>query len=241
MLGFKIDIPMTTQTLSSSPSRSSASMAIWGLAIFHAVGLIGFHNEHFRPLFEQLVPLNLLLSAGVLAWFHRDWTQKFTLTVLSIYLFALAMEIIGVNSGLLFGEYQYDHALGAKVLGTPLIIGFNWLMPAYCSYVMLQKVFYTRWIHITAATICMVVLDIVIEPVAMTHNFWTWFGDADHTQVLAGHAPTQNYVAWFVLGWLMIFSIDRLRQRKENPIAIPLYFIQLFFFGAFYVIQWLSA
>ena len=35
-------------------------------------------------------------------------------------------EAIGVNTGLLFGTYEYGANLGFKIFGVPLIIGVNW-------------------------------------------------------------------------------------------------------------------
>lgn len=231
----------TLSTPFLSIRRRPEVWAAIGLAFFHLVGLIGFHTPALKPLFDQLVPLNMLLSLVVLAAFHRTYTFNFLFTIAFVYLACLGAEMVGVNTALIFGHYTYGDALGPKVLGTPLLIGINWLIPAYCCYEMLQKIFYTRWIQITWAALFMVGLDVLIEPVAIRLGWWTWYTDASHTTVLAGqHAPFQNYVAWFVIGWLAIFLIDRLRQRKENPVAMPLFITQVCFFGAFYLLQWVQ-
>jgi putative membrane protein len=78
----------------------------------------------------------------------------------------------------------------------------------------------------------MVVLDILIEPVAMRFNWWMWFYDAEKTQPYELlRAPAENYAAWFVIGFIIIYLLDKLRQRRTNPIAAPLLLIQFVFFG----------
>jgi putative membrane protein len=44
------------------------------------------------------------------------------------------IEAIGVNTGLIFGNYVYKTTLGWKFLETPLIIGVNWILLT-CSVV----------------------------------------------------------------------------------------------------------
>ena len=42
-------------------------------------------------------------------------------------------EILGVNYGLIFGDYIYLDNLGYKVFGVPVIIGVNWIILTYIS------------------------------------------------------------------------------------------------------------
>lgn len=212
-------------------SKKSAYAVIF-LAIFHLIGVIGFHLEALKPLFLTLVPLNMLLSVVVLGLFHRDWTGKFAFTLFLMYLISFLAEVFGVNTGLLFGNYTYYAPLGWQLWSTPLIIGINWVIPAYCAYVALQPFVFTRWWHITLSAASMVVLDILIEPVAMRFNWWMWFYDAEKTQPYELlRAPVENYAAWFVIGFIIIYLLDKLRQRRTNPIAAPLLLIQFVFFG----------
>jgi putative membrane protein len=37
------------------------------------------------------------------------------------------LEVVGVKTGLIFGEYKYGSTLGIKLFEVPLIIGFNWV------------------------------------------------------------------------------------------------------------------
>ena len=65
-------------------SRRAFQVALGVLVIVYLVGIAGFLWEYTRPLFERLVPFNLLLAAGLLGWFHPAWTPKFGILCLLI-------------------------------------------------------------------------------------------------------------------------------------------------------------
>ena len=50
--------------------------------------------------------------------------------MLRFFIFAFSIgflvEVIGVNYGIIFGNYTYGKVLGFKVLNVPLMIGVNW-------------------------------------------------------------------------------------------------------------------
>ena len=51
-----------------------------------------------------------------------------SLSFISIaFLWGLLAEIIGVQTGILFGSYAYGETLGLKIFGAPLVIGLNWV------------------------------------------------------------------------------------------------------------------
>ena len=44
------------------------------------------------------------------------------------FLTGMITEILGVQLGWIFGDYQYGEALGYKLFGVPLLIGVNWTL-----------------------------------------------------------------------------------------------------------------
>jgi len=188
---------------------------------------VGLHLEESRALFQMLTPLNLLLSVGVLGLFHRQWTSNFGIYAFAVFWAGYLVELVGVKTGVIFGVYQYGGTLGPKVADVPPMIGINWLMLAYSSGILAQGLSSNLWLRTTLGAVFMVFLDILIEPVAMKLDFWTWQG---------GSIPLQNYFAWFVISWAMQYGFHSLHQEKSNPVAVPLYVVLLLFFGAFWVI-----
>lgn len=211
-------------------SKRSVVIATIILVILHQVGLVGFHLSETRDLFESLVPFNLLLSVIILALFHKEWSLSFGIFAFITFWVGYGIEVAGVQTGLVFGPYHYETALGAKVAGVPPIIGLNWLMLIYSSNIISQKFSSNIFIKASIGALLVLALDFFIEPMAIRYNYWSWDTEG-------GIIPSQNYLAWLLMSWLLSFGFHTISSKKENPVAPSLYVIQLLFFIAFMVID----
>jgi putative membrane protein len=138
-----------------------------------------------------------------------------------VFAAGLLLEAIGVNTGVIFGEYAYGSVLGIKIWGTPLMIGVNWLMLTYMAWDMTGWIKIPVFLRVPASSLLMVLFDFVMEPVAITMGMWTWSGNV---------IPLQNYLAWFVIS-LMFFTLTALMKIEvRNKISIPLWLILFTFF-----------
>lgn len=191
------------------------------LVVVHVSGVIGFHSS-FAAYFIALTPFNLLLSALILLSGHQDFQPRFWLFCATCFLTGLVVELIGVQTGLLFGNYQYGATLGWKILGTPVIIGINWFILVYSSGSVIHKLNIPIWAKAAISASIMVVLDYLIEPVAMKYDFWNWQN---------GIIPLQNYVMWFVVAFGLLLYFHRAEFKKDNQLAIVLLLVQAAFFG----------
>jgi uncharacterized membrane protein len=190
------------------------------LVIFYAVGIAGFSLSATHDLFQKLVPLNLLISITLLFIFHEKWSLKHILVFAGIALAGFMVEMAGIHTGLVFGSYAYGDALGLKLFSTPLLIGANWLLLVYCIYVLFPKI-NERWFYPLLGAALLVVFDVVMEPVAIATDMWSWEG---------GVIPLKNYVTWFIVAALMLFVMQQFRIRYSNLLAGWLLAIQFIFF-----------
>lgn len=200
----------------------SAQWAVFVLLVFHLVGFLGISSQ-YQSLFLRLTPFNLLLTAGLLFWqqlIERKALRNFFVFALLIGFIA---EMIGVQTGFPFGDYQYGDALGPKVWGTPLVIGVNWFIVAIGARSLAERLFRIRAFQIFGAALLMVGLDFLIEPVAIQIDFWTWDG---------GSIPWQNYAGWLGLGLLMQGAYFYWIPKTKNPLALPVLGVQTLFFTA---------
>jgi putative membrane protein len=207
-----------------------ARLVVVILVILHQVGVVGLHLPETRGWFQPLIPYNLLFSVAVLLLFHRYWTLRFAIFCFVIFWAGYLVELLGVSTGVIFGPYHYGGALGIKVGEVPPMIGINWLMLVYTTGLLARELSGNIWMRATLAAAAMVLLDLVIEPMAIRYDFWTWETDQ-------GQIPLQNFAAWFGISWVMSYAFQVQPDRKQNPIAIPLYLIQLFFFLTFWVVD----
>jgi len=190
--------------------------------IFYVVGIVGFILPFSRELFINLTGLALLLSTFLLFWFHRSGFNRASIIVfVAIYLAGFLIEVLGVGTGVIFGQYTYGSALGPKIWDTPLMIGVNWLMLSYSFAAVLKSIKLNGLLVIILASAGMLIYDLVMEQVAPILDLWYWD---------KGIIPPENYFAWFVIASifqsLVVFSGIKLR----NPIALTLLLCQFGFF-----------
>jgi bisanhydrobacterioruberin hydratase len=192
------------------------------LAIFYLVGNVGFIIPSTHQFFSSLTPVALLLSAGFLIWFHRPkFTLKMLLVFGFIFIFAFLIEAIGVNTGLIFGEYIYGKGLGIKLFKTPLMIGLNWLMLVYCTKIIAERILGNQTVRLLFAPLLMVIYDLVLEQAAPLLEMWSWAGDK---------IPVQNYISWYLLALLFHWLLQKTKTEFSNQLAAPVFVIQFLFF-----------
>lgn len=171
----------------------------------------------------QLVPWHLLLMTVVIIYSHNQVNTKFLLFALLISVACFGAELMGVHTGLLFGNYSYGDTLGIKLFGVPLMIGVNWFLLIYATGVLMQQRSRVKsiYIRILAGALLLVLLDVLIEPVAIRFNYWHW---ADNT------IPLKNYGCWFLLGAAMLYAFEKFKFDPQSKVAPVLLLMQFVFF-----------
>jgi putative membrane protein len=199
----------------------SYKIALYLVVAMHLAGLVGLQHPLSRPFFEQLIAFNLVATAAIVFYFHTDFTYPFILFALLTLLAGYFVEVAGVHTGIIFGNYQYGKALGFKIWEVPLLIGLNWLVLVYCSGVITHQLPVPVFVKIFIGAFLMVLLDYLIEPIAIKHDWWSW---------QATDVPLQNYMGWFVSALVLLTFFHKLRFGKNNPIAPVVFAVQLLFF-----------
>lgn len=192
------------------------------LIIFFSVGVVGMLLPATNSYFLQLTPLALLLSFTVLALSDESKQRaKLIAYLLFIYITSYAIEVAGVHTGLLFGEYAYGDNLGVKFWGTPLIIGANWFFLVYTTAAIFEKTNMSEALKILLASLSMLLYDVVMEQVAPKLDMWSW------KQV---EVPFQNYFTWFVIAVAFHIGLKLLKIKIKNGLALAVLLCQFIFF-----------
>lgn len=201
-------------------------LALGVLIIFHLVGFWGLQFSGNPVYFQKQTPLNLLLTSVLLFSFHREWNKTFLLFMVAVAVAGFSAELIGIHTGLLFGNYEYGEALGVKLWQVPVLIGLNWLILVYVTGHIAGYVGGSIWVRSFIGAQLMVLLDIFLEPVAMKFDFWQWAGN---------DVPISNYLGWFGLSFLLQYYYHSISIFKQNPMSVYVYTVQLFFFVCLYM------
>jgi uncharacterized membrane protein len=191
------------------------------LAASYGAGIAGLLHPASRQLFQLLTPFHLVLTASLLFGFHADWTRAFGLFCLLAFGVGYGIEVAGVHTGAIFGEYWYGDAFGPKLLEVPLLIGLNWLVLVYATGVVCEPLRWPPFLKAALAAGLMVGLDVLIEPISATYDFWYWAGNT---------IPLQNFFAWFLTAYGLLLLFYHLPIARTNLLALPLYMLQLIFF-----------
>ena len=207
--------------------RRFPKAAIIVISVYYLVGIIGLTQDITFNLFKALVPFTLLCSLYFLWLFHEKNMARDYLYFLLIFILGFIIEAIGVNTGLIFGPYEYGRTLGFKLFETPLLIGVNWLLLTYSVLVLTGSFLKNKWLKYLVSAIFMVLYDIVLEPVAIRLDMWQWEGEV---------VPIQNYIAWFAISFIFLMILDLTIKQIRNKIATALFIVQFLFFAALNII-----
>jgi uncharacterized membrane protein len=195
------------------------------VVVFHLVGLAGMMISEARPIFQLLTPFHLLVCTVLLLSVHKDWNLNFILFLVLSFTLGFLSEVLGVKTGFPFGNYHYSEVLGFQLWEVPVIIGVNWFLLVYLTGSILQGKVPYYWAALIAA-ILMVIIDVLIEPVAIKLNFWQW----EEAKI-----PLSNYLGWFGVALILHYLYHRLKFHKENPLnwvllmSLILFFVSLNF------------
>lgn len=204
-----------------SGSLISSKAAVITLIVIHFFGALGLSYEPLQSYFLLATPLNLLITAFLLFVFHPQWNLSFVLFGVLCFTIGYLVEVAGVKSGIIFGEYSYGPTLGLKLWDVPLIIGLNWLILVYSTGILAHSITKNTQLKSLIGSGLMVLMDFFIEPVAVSLDFWEWELE---------HIPLQNYLGWFFTAFVLQIFFHLSRFEKHNPLARYVIYVQLAFF-----------
>jgi putative membrane protein len=192
--------------------------------LFTVSGIIGMSIGYY-DWFIVKTPLNLLVIFTLLMLNFPVKTGKAIGITVLFFSAGFLVEWIGVHYGFLFGEYTYDENLGFKIDGIPPLIGINWVILTLSTAAIAQRFLSNVWLRAALGSALMVVLDFFIEPAAPLFDFWHW---------TIGHAPLQNFIAWFGVAFLLqiIYAFSKIKGAFR--FSLHIYGTQMAFFVYFY-------
>ncbi len=195
---------------------------------FYLIGVAGILIPVTSAFFMRLTPLALLMNFGLLLIHHENKFSIKTILIFSLILLSgFFIEILGVQTGIIFGEYTYGKGLGWKLWDTPLIIGLNWLLLVYTTATFTQKIKTRNIIRIALGAGMMLIYDVVMEQVALRMDMWTWKD---------GIIPIENYMAWFVIASLFHALIQFTGIKVRNKLSETVLIAQFVFFVILFIL-----
>ena len=166
------------------------------------------------------------LVHGAMIW---GWLNIITFVIISFFI-GTFMEIIGTKTGLIFGgKYEFNLKLspGPSILGVPLIIPLSWsgliyMTLNYCELALGDSFYFLSNQNITLLllpSIIMVLLDLVLDPIAVDEKRWSWNKSGAYYGV-----PLLNFVGWLFTTFLILFIFQLFQYDFEIDKEVDFFF-----------------
>tara|TARA_B100001057_G_scaffold498526_1_gene605784 strand:- start:192 stop:827 length:636 start_codon:yes stop_codon:yes gene_type:complete len=202
-------------------NKKISIIIIW---LFHLSGLLGLLYID-KNLFASLTPLNLFISTTLLFINQTNATRMKFFIVFAIFFVGMIAEILGVQYGLIFGNYEYGNNLGLKLLGVPILIGFNWVVLTVICGSISHKIFKkSKILAVIFGVVLMLMVDLTLEPIAPALDYWEFSGSK---------APLQNYIGWGITSLITQTLYQYFYKTKEFIFSVNLFIAQFLFFLGF--------
>jgi putative membrane protein len=200
------------------------AFSIFLIWLFHISGIIGILLGH-EKWFVSLSYLNLTICFAVIVLNSIPLSRAQIFGFSATFLVGFVAELLGVNYGLIFGNYEYGNNLGFKLMGVPIMIGINWITLVYCSSGISKQFFKNIYLSAFVASLLMVLLDFFMEKSAPRFDYWMFESNS---------VPIQNYIGWLGVGFLAQLIFQSYFNKQSTSLSWHLYFVILLFFVTVY-------
>lgn len=165
----------------------------------------------------------LFLSALTFAAVRVGWARAGAMALLASGA-GLAVELLGSQTGLPFGQYSYATSPPPTLLTVPLIVPLGWFAFTLAGLLLSGG---RPWL----AGLLIMLWDVGLEPLMTAQKYWLW---SDPHPLWAG-APVQNFLGWWAVGAAIACGMQRLSGERwassgsRGPTFALAYFTEAFF------------
>ncbi len=188
---------------------------IWLFQISGALGIILGNDKWFI----RFTPVCLFVYFILIILNNRPFNYNF---LFISYFLGFICELIGVNTGILFGDYTYGDTLGIQLFNIPLIIGINWFVTVIISASIADKFAKKIYFKMIISLLLIMFLDISMEPIAPKMDMWRFAG--------YDSAPLSNYVTWIFISLPLLIFYFKNNINANFYLCVNLYTAQILFF-----------
>ncbi len=180
---------------------SQAGVALGWIATNLGLGLDALIKGPTWVYMALLPVLSLLLYLPDLGW------KRSVLFLLWGSAIGAVAELLGTQTGVPFGAYEYTDYLGAKIAGhVPWFIPPSWYAVSILAYDLARRMKVGRMATVVWGAVFMVLWDVALDPaMSKAFPFWTY-----ETEGFFFGMPLTNWAGWFVTSLVIVWGFDRL-------------------------------
>jgi len=176
-----------------------------------------------------------VLTVGVfaLASVSGAWAFAGRRAAVTVFLVAagtgLVAEVVGVSTGIPFGDYSYADSLGTKLAGVPLVVPLAWVMMAWPAWIVgtalaarlpVRRPRVLAWL---AAGWALASWDLFLDPQMVAAGHWTWTTGRGAAAPLPGvpGIPVSNYLGWLGVSLVVTGALALARVPGATAERVP--------------------
>jgi putative membrane protein len=135
---------------------------------------------------------------------------------------AVAFEALGLATGVPYGRYEYSSALGPTLLGVPFLVPLAWLMMAWPSWVLADRLTARvraprrDAVRVAVAAAVFAGWDVVLDPQLVQAGYWTWSHPSPGLPGIPA-VPLTNLAGWLLAGGVLMTLVQLLVSRASAP------------------------
>lgn len=204
---------MTTAALRASRWPDLRSLPPLALAVFLVLTAIAYPltDGAARDLVTWTLVLLGAAVSGTHAWLGRGARVGGGLLAL-VAGTSVGFEALGLATGVPYGRYEYSDALGPTLLGVPFLVPLAWLMMAWPSWVLADRLTRPRAARIVVAAAIFAGWDVVLDPQLVQAGYWTWSHPSPGLPGIPT-VPLTNLAGWLLAGAVLMTLLDLLVSR----------------------------
>ena len=173
-------------------------------------------HGHARNVLTMVTVVVFAVASSAHAWISSGRRQAARL--LAVGLLGFGAEVVGVHTGVPFGDYHYTGGLGPTVASVPLAVGLAWMMMAQPAACVAARASGGR-ARLLVAALALASWDVFLDPQMVDARHWTWHHPDPH---LAGitDVPLSNFGGWLLVSLLVMVVLSRpsaLPGRDDRP------------------------
>ena len=188
------------------------SKYIWITAIALIIAAFFVANVKISPEMSSIsaifiIFLSIPCFAAMILWL--GWKKGLS-SIIILSIFAFSIETFAIISGFPYSPFHYTDMIGMKIFSyTPFTVPFAYV-PLFLGCIYLASVrFKDNLKLIIASAILVLVADLILDPAAVSLNFWVY----EYSSIFYG-VPLQNFLGWILTG-IMATIICLMMFRKE--------------------------
>ena len=205
----------------TSARRSVRPVVAWALAAAVAAAQIPYPLVHGHARDVLTVVAVVVFATATLT--HAAGSGSWRLVVALLLVFGvggLTAEVVGVHTGVPFGDYRYTGGLGVKVAGVPLVIGLAWMMMAWPAMCVAARLATGTVARDAVAVAALASWDVFLDPQMVDAHHWRWLHSDPHLPGI-DDVPLTNFGGWLLLSaglMALVHAVTaRMRARDDGP------------------------